>query len=109
MNKEQVKTYCLSLENSYLDTPFDFKTEVIRHRGNNKMFVLFCSPDERPSINLKCDPLEAQFLRSVYEEVIPGYHMNKRHWLTILLDGSVRDAQVLDFLDMSYDLIDGSK
>ena len=104
MNKEQVKTYCLSLENSYLDTPFDFKTEVIRHRGNNKMFVLFCSPDERPSINLKCDPLEAQFLRSVYEEVIPGYHMNKTHWNTVYLDGDIPEEEVKSMIKSSYTL-----
>ena len=59
-------------------------------------------------IDVKADPTMIDMLIQTYG-FLPGYHMNKRHWLTILLDGSVRDAQVLDFLDMSYDLIDGSK
>ena len=59
-------------------------------------------------IDVKADPTMIDMLIQTYG-FLPGYHMNKRYWLTILLDGSVRDAQVLDFLDMSYDLIDGSK
>ena len=59
-------------------------------------------------IDVKADPTMIGMLIQTYG-FLPGYHMNKRHWLTILLDGSVRDTQVLDFLDMSYDLIDSSK
>lgn len=104
MTIEQVKNYCLSLENTFLDTPFDFETVVIRHKDNNKIFVLFCSPNERPSINLKCEPSEAEFLRSVYKDVIPGYHMNKTHWNTVYLDGDVPEKEIKSMIDSSYDL-----
>lgn len=100
----EVRNYCLSLKNTFLDTPFDFKTEVIRHKENKKIFILFCSPDERSSINLKCEPGEAEFLRSVYKEVIPGYHMNKTHWNTVYLDGDIPDEEIKSMINMSYEL-----
>mgnify|MGYP000563965475 CR=1 FL=1 len=59
-------------------------------------------------LNVKCDPELVGMLIQTYG-FLPGYHMDKRHWLTILLDGSVSEAKTLDFLDMSYDLIDGGK
>ena len=59
-------------------------------------------------LNVKCDPELVGMIIQTYG-FLPGYHMNKRHWLTILLDGFVSEAKTLDFLDMSYDLIDGGK
>ena len=91
---------------------------VLRHHPSNKWYaILMKVPGEKLGldekilvdiIDVKADPTMIDMLIQTYG-FLPGYHMNKRHWLTILLDGSVRDAQVLDFLDMSYDLIDGSK
>ena len=77
MNKKRVKSYCLSLENTFLDTPFDFEIEIIRHKENNKIFVLFLIYQGKEVLNLKCEPSKAEFLRSVYKSVIAGYYMNK--------------------------------
>ena len=80
MTVEEAKRYCLSLSDTCLCTPFDETTEVIKHCSNGKMFALFSSPDERESINLKCEPMEADFLRSAYQGVIPGHHsLNKQY------------------------------
>lgn len=89
MNKNQIKSYCLSLENMFLDTPFDFETEGIHHKGNNKIFALFLIYQGKEILNLKCEPSEDEFLRSVYKDVIAGYHWKKTHWNTIYLDDDV--------------------
>lgn len=102
MNLRQVKEYCLSLKEAFLCTPFDDKTEVMKHVGNGKMFVLFCSPDQRESINLKCEPMEADFLRQMYKGVIPGYHMNKKHWNTVYLDSDVPECEIMQMVYNSY-------
>lgn len=104
MTIEEAKNYCLSLNGTYLCTPFDETTEVIKHRDNNKMFALFSSPGEKYSINLKCEPMEADFLRSIYQGVVPGYHMNKRHWNTVYLTSDVPDDEILRMIDNSYKL-----
>ncbi len=104
MTVEEAKSYCLSLNNTCLCMPFDEMTEVIKHCSNSKMFALFCSPDEKASINLKCEPMEADFLRSVYKGVIPGYHMNKRHWNTVYLESDVPDDEIIRMIDNSYNL-----
>lgn len=104
MTIEEVKNYCLSLNNVCLCRPFDEITEVVKHCSNGKMFALFCHPDKKASINLKCEPMEADFLRLVYRGVIPGYHMNKRHWNTIYLESDVPDDEIIRMIDNSYNL-----
>lgn len=61
--------------------------------------------DEARSINLKCDPERAEELREQYEGIIPGYHMSKKHWNTVLLDGSINRSLVMELIDHSYDLV----
>lgn len=104
MDMEQVKQYCLSLENAILDTPFDFETEVIRHKVNRKIFVLFLTYQREKVINLKCEPNEAEFLRSVYSGVIPGFHMNKTHWNSVFIDKDVTDDEIKSMINHSYKL-----
>ena len=87
-------------------TPFG--PEVLVYKVGGKMFAL-TEPDEFPaSINLKCDPDRAVMLRDEYESITPGYHMNKRHWNTVILDGSVPDSLLSALIDHSYQLVVGS-
>ena len=103
MNIEDISEYCLSKKGTSEDFPFDEETLVFKVIG--KMFALI--PLERIpfQINLKCDPELAVELRERYEAVQPGYHMNKNHWNTILIDGSLRKDLILEWIDLSYDLV----
>lgn len=95
----------------------DPNAAVLRHKNGKWYAVLMCVegkklglPEKRnvDIMNVKCNP-EMVSLITYKFGILPGYHMNKKHWLTILLDGSVSEAKALDFLDMSYDLIDNGK
>lgn len=87
-------------------TPFG--PDVLVYKVGGKMFAL-SAPDEFPArINLKCDPDRSIALREEYESVIPGYHMNKRHWNTLVLDGSLPSRLVGELIDHSYDLVAAS-
>lgn len=82
-----------------------FGPEVLVYKVGGKMFAT-ASPDEFPArINLKCDPERSLELRDAYQSVLPGYHMNKRHWNTLVLDGSLPVALVNELIDHSYDLV----
>ena len=82
-----------------------FGPDVLVYKVGGKMFALTV-PDEFPArINLKCDPERAAVLRDEHESVIPGYHMNKRHWNTLILDGSLPSKLVKELIDHSYDLV----
>jgi predicted DNA-binding protein (MmcQ/YjbR family) len=84
-------------------TPFG--PDVFVYKVGGKIFAL-TAPDEFPArINLKCDPERAQILRDEHEAIIPGYHMNKRHWNTLILDGSLSTKLVCELIDHSYDLV----
>lgn len=84
-------------------TPFG--PDVLVYKVGGKMFALTV-PDEFPArINLKCDPERAMELREEHEAIIPGYHMNKRHWNTLVLDGSLPSRLVGELIDHSYDLV----
>lgn len=82
--------------------PFDSNTLVFKVMG--KMFAL-TDVDNFESINLKCDPERAILLRDEYEAVQPGYHMNKKHWNTVLIDGRVGDRLIKEWIDHSYELV----
>jgi len=82
-----------------------FGPDTLVYKVGGKMFAL-TSPDDFPSsLNLKCDPERALALRDQYAAIIPGYHMNKRHWNTLTLDGSVPAPLVRELIDHSYDLV----
>ena len=103
MNLADVCAHCLSLPCVEETTPFGPDTLVYKVGG--KMFAL-ASPDEYPPrINLKCDPERALELRDRYEEITPGYHMNKRHWNTLDLGGRLSNKLVLELIDHSYQLV----
>jgi predicted DNA-binding protein (MmcQ/YjbR family) len=106
MNIEILRDYCLSKEDAEETFPFGDDTLVFKKDG--KIFAL-ANLDGEPTVNLKCDPGYALELRERYSCVIPGYHMNKKHWNTILLDGSVPDKLVFEWIDHSFDLVSGKK
>jgi predicted DNA-binding protein (MmcQ/YjbR family) len=99
MNIETIREYCLAKKEVSESLPFDDSTLVFKVSG--KMFLLL-NLGEEPSINLKCDPEKAVALREQYPSVLPGYHMNKRYWNTVLLDGSVQDILLKEWIDHSY-------
>ena len=103
MNFETMDKYLLSKEGTTFDYPFDEKTWV--YRIGEKMFAL--TSEESPiSVNLKCDPIYALELRSLYEGIIPGYHMSKKHWNTVTIeDSDVDEETVRELIDHSYELV----
>ncbi len=103
MDFATLRSYLLAKAGALEDFPFDDKTLVLKVGG--KMFALLGLNDEPLRINLKCDPLKAEVLRQRYPAVLPGYHMNKRHWNTVVLDGSVPEEEVLAMIDDSYELV----
>ena len=113
MDLDSVHAYLMAKKGATEEWPFDLETPVYKVMG--KMFALLAPEQEPPRITLKCDPDHALMLRDVYPAVIPGYYMNKRHWNTIILDGSISDASILDvsipddeieeMIDESYDLV----
>lgn len=103
MNFQQLDTYIRAKQGVTFDYPFDEKVRV--YRIAEKMFAL--TSEDRPiSVNLKCDPIYALELRSLYEGIIAGYHMNKKHWNTVTVeDSDVDDETVEELIDHSYDLV----
>jgi predicted DNA-binding protein (MmcQ/YjbR family) len=100
---KEIEDYLLSLPNTKLDYPFGENTAV--YKVNNKMFALVTEKKMPVSISLKCDPLLAETLREKYESVMPGYHLNKKHWNTILLAGQLEWDEVKDLITLSYNLV----
>jgi len=102
MDIEFFRSYCLSKPGTSEDTPFDENTLCFRVGG--KIFALV-DIDAFESVNLKCDPERAVELRELHSGIIPGYHMNKKHWNTVSFNKGVSDRLVLELVDHSYDLI----
>jgi len=102
MNIEEFRNYCLLKPGVIGDFPFDVTTLVFKVSG--KIFALTDLEGDL-SINLKCDPERAVQLREQYPAIIPGYHMSKKHWNTILIDGSVDNDLLLELIDHSYNLV----
>ncbi|MEC7830368.1 MAG: MmcQ/YjbR family DNA-binding protein [Pseudomonadota bacterium] len=103
MNKKKIKEYCLTLPQAKEDYPFG--PDVLVFKIKNKLFALMTTREGVERVNLKCDPEEAIILREIFEDVIPGYHMNKAHWNTIILSGSIPDGEIKRMIDRSYCLV----
>jgi predicted DNA-binding protein (MmcQ/YjbR family) len=106
MNIESLREYCVSKK--YVTESFPFGDDTLVFKADGKIFALVNLEGDL-SLNLKCDPALAIELRERYDSVRPGYHMNKKHWNTVILDGSVTDKEVLSWIDHSYNLIIGKK
>ncbi len=102
MNIEDFREYCIKKKGVTEELPFGPDNLVFKVMG--KIFSI-TSIEHFASINLKCDPEEAIQLREKYNSVIPGYHMNKKHWNTVLMDGSISDKLITQWIDNSYELV----
>jgi len=103
MNIEALREYCLSKKAVTEDFPFGESTLVFRVK--NKIFLLVSLDASPLQFNAKCEPDKAVELREQYDAVRPGYHMNKKHWNTVVIDGSVPSALIKEMIDDSYNLI----
>ncbi|MBK9392215.1 MAG: MmcQ/YjbR family DNA-binding protein [Bacteroidetes bacterium] len=104
MDIVSVRDYCMSKKNVTESLPFGDDTLVFKKNG--KIFAL-ANLDGDLSLNLKCDPSFAIELREKYSSVTPGYHMNKMHWNTVSIDGSIPDNEIFSWIDHSYDIVKG--
>lgn len=103
MNHEQVEQYVLSMPNAILDYPFGEGVAV--YKVNGHMFALIQEGSNPLRISLKCDPKLAKLLREKYETVMEGYHLNKKHWNTILLTGQLPWDEIQGLIRHSYELV----
>jgi predicted DNA-binding protein (MmcQ/YjbR family) len=103
MNIETLREYCLSKPGTEETLPFGPDTLV--YKVNGKVFLLTGLDSEDLRFNVKCDPDKAIELRDEYACVLPGFHMNKKHWNTIVVDGSVSNALLKEWIDDSYSLV----
>ena len=104
MTKNALQAACLAFADSYEDYPFDANWLALRRRSNKKTFAFIYTREGRDCVNLKCDPMRADFLRRVYTGLTPAYHMNKTHWNTVALESDVPDDELLALLTHSYEL-----
>ncbi len=103
MNAAALKKLCLSFNGAEETYPFGPETTVFKVEG--KMFALTQLEAEELRVSVKCEPALAEQLRAAHPEVIPGYHLNKRHWNTVMLSGDLDDRMVHDMVEDSYDLV----
>lgn len=103
MDYETAKSYLLSKPDASEDYPFG--ADVMVPKVRDKMFATLSMEKGVAHMNLKCDPLHAFELRDLFEAVIPGYHMNKKHWNTVILNGSIPDGEIERMIDHSYALV----
>ncbi len=103
MDEPQAQAYLLSKPESVEDYPFGPEVSVFKVLG--KMFATLSPDQPHPRMNLKCQPEQALALRDIFPAVIPGYHMNKRHWNTVILDGSIPTGEIERMIDHSYTLV----
>jgi predicted DNA-binding protein (MmcQ/YjbR family) len=108
MTHKQVEEYLLSMPHTRLDYPFGEGVAVYK-AANDKMFALVAEGSSPLRISLKCDPQLAKTLRERYESVMPGYHLNKKHWNTILLTGQLGWEEIQDLIRHSYILVTEEK
>lgn len=103
MNLLELENYLLAKQGAQKSYPFNATTAV--YKVGNKMFALLVERNNVLQISLKCDPVYALELRLVYNSVTAGYHMNKKHWNTIIFDGDVPQKELMSMIDDSYDLV----
>ncbi|HET8884478.1 MAG TPA: MmcQ/YjbR family DNA-binding protein [Candidatus Saccharimonadales bacterium] len=109
MTRAELDAYLLSFPNTWLDFPFGEETSVYKvgdkAAGEGKFFAIIQDNSKPLRISLKCDPQLAEVLREQYETVVPGYHLNKKHWNTIICTGQVDDDELKGFINLSYQLV----
>lgn len=104
--RKEVLDYGLTLPDTYIDTPFhDDNWMLLRYRKNKRAFAWTYERNGQIWVNVKVDPRWRDFWRNTYASVLPGYHQNKEHWNSIILDGSIPDEEIRRMISESYDLI----
>jgi predicted DNA-binding protein (MmcQ/YjbR family) len=103
VDHKTVEDYLLSMPDAKLDYPFGPNTAV--YKVTDKMFALVSEKSDPLQLSLKCDPLLAETLRQKYDTVMPGYHLNKKHWNTVVLSGQLSWGEVKDLINHSYNLV----
>lgn len=107
--RKEALEYGLTFEDTYTNAPFgDPNWVLVRYKGNDKAFLWSYERNGHICLNLKCDPEKAYFWRQIYPSVQPGYHQNKDHWNTVILDGSIPDKDIRIMIAESYDLVSDS-
>lgn len=107
MNIESLRAYCLSKTGVEESLPFGPDTLVFKSSG--KIFLLTSLDSEELRFNVKCDPEKAIELRETFSCILPGYHMNKKHWNSIVVGGSISSKQLKEWIDHSYELVNSKK
>ncbi|HUS25817.1 MAG TPA: MmcQ/YjbR family DNA-binding protein [Nevskiaceae bacterium] len=102
---KELEEYLLAMPNARLDYPFG--EDVAVYKAGDKMFALVAEKSSPIRLSLKCDPQLAQLLREKYESVLPGYHLNKKHWNTVLLTGQLDWEEIQALIRLSYNLVTG--
>lgn len=103
MNIEELREYCLGKK--FVEEAFPFDNETLVFKVAGKVFLLTGIHKKPLQVNLKCDPEKVVELREKYSAVQPGYHMNKKHWNTVVFDGSVSEKLLKQWIDHSYELV----
>lgn len=105
-SREEILDFGLSFDGSYVDTPFrDTNWVLVRYKGNKKAFLWTYMKDGYLNLNVKVRPEWREFWRDTYDSVIPGWHQNKEHWNTIIVDGSIPKRDIKQMISDSYDII----
>jgi predicted DNA-binding protein (MmcQ/YjbR family) len=112
MSHKELEEYLLSFPNTWLDFPFGEGTSVYKvgrkETGEGKLFAIIADKSDPLRVSLKCDPQLAMLLREKYETVVPGYHLNKKHWNTIICTGQLPEEEIKGLAHLSYDLVAGA-
>jgi predicted DNA-binding protein (MmcQ/YjbR family) len=111
MNRQELDELLLSYPNTWLDFPFGENISVYKVgdkvSGEGKMFAIVADDSKPLRVSLKCDPQLSELLREKYETVLPGYHLSKKHWNTILYTGQMPEDEFQDLVRLSYNLVSG--
>ena len=106
LSHKEVESWVMEMPNAWLDYPFGEGVAVYKiGEAPGKMFALIAEDSKPLRLSLKCDPQLAEKLREEYESIQPGYHLNKKHWNTILLTGQVPDEEIKSLIRHSYELV----
>jgi predicted DNA-binding protein (MmcQ/YjbR family) len=113
MTHKELESFLLSFPETWLDYPFGEGTSVYKigrkEEGAGKLFAVIADGSSPLRVSLKCDPQLAETLREKYETVVPGYHLNKKHWNTIICTGQLSDEEIKDLAQLSYRLVSESE
>ena len=106
LERQEAIDFCLTIKGAYEDYPFnDANWTIMRNKVNKRMFAAIFEHKGKMWINVKCEPDLAELLRNAYASVLPAYHMNKKHWNSIILDGTVPDEEIKNMIMDSFNLV----